>query len=194
MMIKITRPECPYPVALERGDYKHPINKQALKMANSDKCMYCESKISHIDFAHIEHYKPKAQNKSPELEFEWTNLGYACPKCNNNKSDKFHYDTPYIDPYLDDPSEHFLACGAWLFVKHGSERSDLTIRDIGLNRPELLEKRLEKITKIQSAITACFRTTNLALRDMALQELRQEAAPDKEFSLFVEALIVAHAA
>jgi hypothetical protein len=194
MMIKITRPNCPHPDALDNGNYKHHLNKQALKEASSDKCMYCESKISHIDFAHVEHFKPKAEDKFPELEFEWTNLGYACPKCNNNKSDKFHNGSPYIDPYSEEPSEYFLAHGTWLFVKQGCERADLSIRDIGLNRPELLEKRLEKITEIQNAITACFRTTNQALRDMALQELRREAEPDKEYSFFVEALITAHAA
>ncbi|EIT7146298.1 HNH endonuclease [Vibrio vulnificus] len=193
-MIKITRPDCPHPNALENGNYKHPTNKEALKNASSDKCMYCESKISHIDFAHIEHYKPKAEDKFPELEFEWSNLGYACPKCNNNKSDKFHTDFPYIDPYSEEPSEFFLAHGSWIFVKQGSERADLTIREIGLNRPDLLEKRLEKITEIQNAITACYRTKNQVLRDMALEELRKEAEPDKEYSFFVEALITAHAA
>lgn len=192
-MIKLTRPDCPHPNALDNGNYKHPLNKEALKKANSDKCMYCESKISHIDFAHVEHYKPKAQDKYPELEFEWTNLGYACPKCNNNKSDKFHEDFPYIDPYSEDPCEYFLAHGTWLFVKQGCQRADLTIRDIELNRPELLEKRLEKVTEIQNAITACFRTTNQALRDMALQELAREAESDKEYSFFVKALIAAHA-
>jgi len=193
-MIKITRPECPHPAALVQGNYKHSLNKQALKEAGADKCMYCESKISHIDFAHIEHFKPKAQDKFPDLEFEWTNLGYACPKCNNNKSDKFHSNAPYIDPYSEEPSEYFLAHGTWLFVKNGCERADLSIRDIGLNRPELLEKRLQKITEMQNAISACFRTNNEALKEMALEELRKEAQPDKEYSLFVEALIVAHAA
>lgn len=193
-MIKLTRPPCPNPNALDSGNYKHPANKEALRTASHDKCMYCESKISHIDYAHVEHFKPKAEDKYPELEFEWTNLGYACPKCNNNKLDKFHEDHPYIDPYSEEPSEFLFAHGSWLFVKHGCERADLTIRDIGLNRPELLEKRLEKITEVQNAMTACFRTTNQALRNMALQELRKEAGPDKEYSLFVKALISAHAA
>ena len=193
-MIKLIRPPCPYPAALDRSDYKHATNKNALKEASADKCMYCESKISHIDFAHIEHIRPKAEGKFPELEFVWDNLGYACPKCNNIKSDKFQNDLPYIDPYLENPSNHFFAAGSWLFVKNGCERSDITIRDIGLNRAELLEKRLEKITEIQKAITACFRTTNITLRTMALDELRRESEPDKEYSFFVEALIAAHAA
>ena len=193
-MIKLTRPECPHPDALQNGNYKHPTNKEALKGANFDKCMYCESKISQIDFAHIEHFKPKSPDKYPELEFTWDNLGYACPKCNNAKSDKFHFDTPYIDPYSENPSEYFYATGAWLFIKNGSERSEISIRDIELNRPELLEKRLEKISEIQKAISACHRTTNEALKTAALNELEQEASPEKEYSFFVSALLKAHAA
>ena len=110
-MIKISRPVCPYPTALENKKYNHPKNKQALKEANSDKCMYCESKISHNGFAHIEHFRPKAQDKHPDLEFIWDNLGYACEKCNNEKSNKFHNDLPYIDPYQEIPSEFFIAYG-----------------------------------------------------------------------------------
>lgn len=193
-MIKLSRPECPHSIALQNGNYKHPTNKEALKKANNDKCMYCESKISQIDFAHIEHFKPKAANKFPELEFVWSNLGYACPKCNNAKSDEFHIDTPYIDPYSEEPSEYFYAAGAWLFIKNGSERSEISIRDIELNRPELLEKRLEKITEIQKSINACHRTKNVALKDAALNELKLESSSEKEYSFFVASLLKAHAA
>jgi len=193
-MIKLTRPECPHPIALANGNYKHPLNKEALKQASFDKCMYCESKISQIDFAHIEHFKPKAHDKYPELEFIWENLGYACPKCNNAKSDKFHSDTPYIDPYSEDPSNYFYATGAWLFIKNGSERSEISIADIELNRPELLEKRLEKITELQKAINVCYRTNNRALKEAALAELALESSPNKEYSFFVSALFKAHAA
>lgn len=193
-MIKLTRPVCPHPSALDRGNYKHPRNKEALKQAASDKCMYCESKISHIDFAHVEHIKPKADGKFPELEFVWENLGYACPKCNNEKSDKYHNELPYVNPYNEAPQAFFYASGSWLFVKRGNERADITMLDLGLNRPALLEKRLEKIVEIQNAITACFRTNNAILRENALSELKNEAKTDKEYSFFVKALIEAHAA
>ncbi|MEE9118515.1 MAG: HNH endonuclease, partial [Calditrichia bacterium] len=62
-MIRIERPECPRPIALTNQNYKHPINKDTLRRSSHDKCMYCESKISHIDFAHVEHIKPKAEDK-----------------------------------------------------------------------------------------------------------------------------------
>lgn len=190
-MVRLNRPCCPYPTALESGNYKHPRNKEALKKASHDKCMYCESKISHIDFAHVEHIKPKADDKYPELEFVWENHGYACPKCNNAKSDSFDETTPYIDPYSEDPKEHLYAFGSFIWAKNGSERGDLTIQDIELNRPELLEKRMAKITEINNTLNACFRTQNPRLRESALAELKKEAEVDKEYSMVVEALLEA---
>jgi len=190
-MIKLERPECPYPKALEDENYKHPINKEALRQASFDKCMYCESKISHIDFAHIEHIKPKAQDKYPELEFVWENLGYVCPKCNNAKSDKYDENTPYIDPYSENPEEHIFAFGTFLYHKDGSEKGELTISDVDLNRVDLIEKRYERIKVIIKAITSCNRTENTTLRDNALDEIKQEMLADKEYSLVVKALILA---
>lgn len=185
-MIKITRPPCPHPHALESNNYKHPRNKEALKAASYDKCMYCESKISHIDFAHIEHIKPKAVGKYPELEFDWNNLGYACPKCNNEKSDKFYEDTPFIDPYSSDPSHHFFAFGSMLFSKNGCERAEISIKEIALNRPELLEKRQQRIDDISKAINACNRITSVELKRIAISELKKESEEDKEYSIFVK--------
>ena len=189
-MIKLNHPSCPNPSALSSGNYKHPDNKTALKEASSDKCMYCESKISHIDFAHVEHIKPK--DKFPDLEFNWANLGYACPKCNNQKSNKYLDDTPFLNPYNEEPQEHLYAFGTMLRPKQGSERGEMTIREIGLNRPGLLEKRTERLDELEKAIKACYRTKNEQLRNTALAALETEAGKDKEYSIFAKALLEAH--
>lgn len=191
-MIKLNRPTCPYPTALVDKNYKHPKNKEALKDANSDKCMYCESKISHIDFAHIEHIKPKGNDKFPLLEFDWNNLGYACPKCNNAKSDKYFNGLEFIDPYTEDPADHLHAFGAIIYNKRGSERGEISIREIGLNRPDLIEKRSGRIADIQNALDACFRTQSIVLRNLAIDELKKEAECDKEYSIFTKALLTAN--
>lgn len=193
-MIKLERSDCPYPAALDAGNYKHERNKRALKQSSHDKCMYCECKISHIDFAHVEHIKPKAEDKFPHLEFAWENLGYACPKCNNAKSDKYYPDTPYLNPYEDDPSEHIVAYGTFLFPKNGCERADLTIKDIKLNRPDLLEKRQQRIEEIKRALDACFRTQSAPLREAALSEIQRECEKDKELSVFVKSFLLLNAA
>jgi hypothetical protein len=185
-MIKLERPACPNPSAL-KTNYKHPDNKNALRSSSHDKCMYCESKISHIDYAHVEHYKPKSV--FTQLEFEWNNLGYACPKCNVNKGNSFNINVPYLEPYSENPSGHIVFAGSFIFHKNGSERGELTIKDIELNRPELLERRFEKINVIQKAITVCHRTIDEGLRTDAIGELMKEANPDKEYSLCVKTFL-----
>ncbi len=127
------------------------------------------------------------------MEFQWDNLGYACPKCNNNKSDKYHNELPYIDPYSENPSKHLYPFGTLLFQRNGSERGEITIRDIKLNRPELIEKRHEKIMDMQKALDACFRTQNHALRESAIAQLQKEGNADKEYSIFVRAILAANA-
>lgn len=188
-MVKIERPVCPHPQALINGNYNYKINKEALRSASFDKCMYCESKISHIDYAHVEHIKPKAPDKYPELICTWENLGYACSRCNITKSEKYVESTPYIDPYSEEPEEHIFAFGAFLFAKNGSERGELTISDIGLNRIELIEKRQGRIDGVTKVMNACFRTGNEALRKNALEEIKKEALPDKEYSLVIKKLV-----
>lgn len=193
-MIKLVRGNCPHQVALDSGNYKHPLNKEALKQSCHDKCMYCESKISHIDFAHVEHIKPKAADKYPELEFEWSNLGYACAKCNNAKSDQYDATCPYIDPYQDEPNAHLFSAHALILVKNGSERGEMTINDIELNRPDLLEKRYSRLSQILEALKACHRTQNESLKQLLIDELSKEGEVDKEYSMAVKSLLVQHAA
>ena len=186
-MIKINRPQCPNPTALSNGNYKHLDNKTVLKEAGFDKCMYCESKVSHIYFGDIEHIKPK--DKFSSLEFNWDNLGYVCAKCNNCKLNKFHENTPYINPYDEEPNNYIIALGPFLKQKRGSERGELTILDIDLNRTELIERRKEKIDKLVKSIDVCFRTSNEILKNNALEELKKEAEQDKEYSLCVKYLL-----
>jgi len=188
-MIRIVRPVCPYPQALANSDYSHPTNKDALRKANFDKCMYCESKISHIDYANVEHIKPKADGKYPELKYNWENLGYACSRCNTNKGEKYVETSPYIDPYSEDPEDNIFASGAFIFAKGGSERGELTISDIRLNRLDMIERRQGRIDEVVKAISLCFRTKDGTLRNNALEAMKKEALPDKEYSLVIKILL-----
>ncbi len=188
-MRKIIRPTCPEPMALATN-YKHPRNKQVLVDASFGKCMYCEEKILSSQFGDIEHIKPKS--KFHELEFDWDNLGLVCSKCNNAKSDKYDEVTPFVNPYNEDPEEHIVAVGSLLTQKRGSERGELTISEIQLNRNELIEKRFERIKRIERTINSCFRTTNETLKSNALEELKKESNEDREFSLCVKFILMAH--
>ena len=190
-MIKLNRPPCPNPVALSGGNYKHPDNKLALKASTFHKCMYCESKITHIDYGDIEHIKPKS--KYPSLEFTWSNLGFSCTVCNRKyKKNNYDENTPLINPYDEEPSEQIICSGAMVYPKQGSERGELSIKYLGLNRVELIEKRQLKIDEINKAIKACYRSTNQVLKNNALNELKNESNEDKEYSMIIKAFFESH--
>lgn len=188
-MRKINRPACPNQTALATN-YKHVDNKKALIDASHGKCMYCESKVLHIAFGDVEHIKPKS--KFTALEFDWTNLGFGCTKCNIAKGDKYDTTTPYIDPYSENPDDYVIALGAVLKHKNGSERGELTIKDVELNRDGLIEKRQTKLNEIEIAIDRCSRTQNVTLKKIAFDSLLEEAKEDKEYSLFVKTLFKIH--
>ena len=72
--------------------YGHPdVFAQLAEDAHS-KCMYCESKIAHVSFPHVEHIAPKTTY--PERTFEWENLGLACQACNKTKGGQYDAETP----------------------------------------------------------------------------------------------------
>ncbi|MBF4428008.1 HNH endonuclease, partial [Vibrio anguillarum] len=124
----------------------------ALKDESFAKCMYCESVVGHVAHEHIEHIKPKSVAKYPEYTFEWDNLGLACPVCNMNKSDIYDDKLPFINPYIDEPSDFFVAAGPCIFSKSGVRRAELTEKILKLNRPELIEQRLERIEYIRELV------------------------------------------
>lgn len=186
-MRRLTRPACPHPQALTDGNYKHHLNKKALNDSSYGKCMYCESKVTHIDYGDVEHIKPKAAGLFPELEFAWENLGFSCAVCNTTKSNKYFNEAPFVNPYDEEPAEHLYAFGAFIFTKSGSERGEITIKEIGLNRPGLIEQRTAKIQAIATAVDACHRINSAHLRKAALDALMDEAGPDTEFSAVVAA-------
>lgn len=169
--------------------YNNDEVKSALKKECSSKCMYCESKVDHVAYEHIEHIKPKAIKKFPELTFEWSNLGLACPICNGNKGDEYEEDNAIINPYVDNPEDFIFAYGVHIFAKPGQSRADLTIRLLDLNRPELIEQRLERARAIHMLIDSYYRAVDLTLKKLILREIYIEVGPDKPYSLTSKLLI-----
>jgi hypothetical protein len=62
--------------------------KNALRKAQHEKCALCESKVSHIAYGDVEHFRPKAGYRQKpgdrlvqpgyyRLAYEWANLGAA---------------------------------------------------------------------------------------------------------------------
>lgn len=177
-MMRLYRPPCPNPEALQLN-YKAPQNKRALVEASRGKCMYCESRVTDVYFGDVEHIRPK--DLFPDLEHDWNNLGFVCAKCNNSKSNKWFEETPFINPYLENPSEEIAALGQWLFHRPGSDRGRVTIHEINLNRPALLENRLEKLKRIQNILDLLAIAVNDAVRNALQSQIESELGPDSEY-------------
>lgn len=167
--------------------YGHEEIRELLETDAYTKCMYCESKISHVSYPNVEHIAPKS--KYPEKIFEWENLGLACQVCNTCKGTKYHPNNPPIDPYDDDPSDHVYAFGETLRPKPGSDRGKITIRDVDLNRAGLIEARNRRLNTIQSLSENYKRASDPETKEMFLQELCIEARKENEYKIFVDAML-----
>lgn len=73
--------------------YGHKTVKEALILAQHDKCFLCESKISAIAYGDVEHFRPKKAFRQDEtddlnypgyywLAYAWGNLFLSCQICN----------------------------------------------------------------------------------------------------------------
>lgn len=180
-MLKLERPMCPNPKALQ-SDYKHPANKDALIGASFGKCMYCEKEVISVSFGDVEHIKPKS--KYPDLEFEWTNLGFACPICNNSKRAKYDEECPYVNPYEESPSSFLTVFGT--LISGIDARGKKTVIDMKLNRTPLQEKRLEKLKELEKIAEAYSLSNDPAVKNVLMDLLRSFGSTDKDFSFFVQ--------
>jgi uncharacterized protein (TIGR02646 family) len=144
--------------------------KTALIEAQHRKCCFCESKIKHVTYGDVEHYRPKAAYRQapdePEqppgyywLAYEWTNLFLSCPLCNRrHKRNLFPLRNPdaratshrddvdeeeplFLHPGRSAPEAHIGFRKATAFARNGSKRGGRTIAALQLNRDALHEMR-----------------------------------------------------
>jgi len=188
-VIPLIRPECPNPAALAKRNYKDPTNKEALRKSTAGKCMYCESKIEHDSYAHVEHIKPK--KKFSELEFAWDNLGFSCQICNTNKGEKYDESTPFINPYNENPEDHIVFFEFYVYPRRGSKRGEYTIKELDLNRGNLVDRRKERFYKLEILLKAAKHTPEDSLRNQIITILKTDADKDKEYSAMVKSVLLA---
>lgn len=116
--------------------------KKSLKEMSNNKCCYCESKIDHVDFPHIEHFWPKS--RYPKYAFKWSNLLLACKKCNLPKNEYDTKSNPFIHPVLDNPEEYLSYSELRIIVNPASPnkiKSKNTIEKCDLKRTNLFRLR-----------------------------------------------------
>lgn len=165
--------------------------KSALQAMFHGKCAYCESKVPHVDFGDVEHYRPKAGPRGrPDLVFDWDNLLLACGICNSQfKRDQFpeaEEGGPILNPCTDEPRDHltfhFDGDTRVASVYGTTTRGRTTETLIGLNRRDLRRYRSAYLTKV--LLIARF-----ARDDAEARALLEEACrPDAEYSAFAVAV------
>lgn len=149
--------------------YNHKEIKEALLEETSMKCAYCESKILHVTYGHIEHILPKSI--FIEKTFEWENLTLACNKCNINKGDYFDKTYSILNPYIDKVEEHINIKGPLIVAK--TRKGQISINKLDLNRMELIERRQESIQSLNQLQINYKEETNDVIKDMFYQEIKQ---------------------
>lgn len=174
------------PTDAERSRYRHADIKKILIVETSGKCAYCESKILHITYGDVEHISPKSSNI--ELSFLWENLTLACDVCNTRKSNHFPDGLGFVDPYVTDPRDRFFIEGPFIFGKIGDVDARLTEETLGLNRPELFERRAEKIKNLRNQLEFLSEKPE-PLKGLLLTALRSETTKDAEFSAIASSFL-----
>ena len=157
--------------------YGHKKVKKELIEAQHDKCCFCESKITHISFGDVEHFRPKGgvrqTSKSPLgkpgyywLAYEWSNLFLSCQLCNQRfKKNLFPLQNPrnrakshnditnaekpiFISP--DEDPEQYIAFRQEIpYASDDDPRGDATIKALGLDRDKLNDRRKDYYDKLQ---------------------------------------------
>lgn len=150
---------------------------KALRVVFNGKCAYCESNIPlEIVKSEYDHFRPKSGARGLEKEFsndhywwltyEWNNLYYCCPECNQYKSTWFPVEgaripinTPYeqivgsekailVDPCNDNPESHFSYTEDGI-IEGVTDRGKVTIEIIKLNRSVLAQARNQAVLELK---------------------------------------------
>lgn len=159
--------------------YAHSSIKSQVKQDSYDKCIYCESKITHISYGDIDHIKPKS--RFPAETYSWDNLALVCNKCNNTKRDNYDPATPPINPYRENPALFLKAVGAIIWPEPGNDRGQVTVSIVKLNRTELLERRRARLEQIRPMFENIARAINPEIRAIFREQLLEELKPEKEY-------------
>jgi len=157
--------------------YGHPTVKKELIEAQHDKCCFCESKITHISYGDVEHFRPKGGFRQTLkgslgkpgyywLAYEWSNLFFSCQLCNQRfKKNLFPLENPrdrakshhdeikaekpmFISP-AEDVENYIYFRQEIAFASGNNLRGKATIEALGLNRDKLVRDRFDNFDRLR---------------------------------------------
>ena len=178
-MVKIDRTPTP-PASLAKesqkacGSYTSEDVISQLKQDFHAKCYLCE--LKNLTDIQVEHLLPHYNRKIKERVFDWNNLFYSCPHCNNIKKSSI-YDEKILDCCKVDPElllDHIYQDGKVQVRAHDPATQDEMI----LRTAELLENCFEKnntgirIIQCQERVNRLAETMNTLYK--TLETLREK--------------------
>lgn len=102
-MVKIERTSTPPASLAKQNSYREQDVIEQLKKDFHGKCYICE--MDDLTDVQVEHLRPHYNGRFKERVFDWNNLFYSCPHCNNIKK-KSKYDEKILDCCEEDPEEY----------------------------------------------------------------------------------------
>ena len=143
-------------IGLKPGDSRWRDFQNEVKRPFFCLCAYCEELCQ----GEIDHFRPKS--KFPDLVYDWSNWLLACHDCNQTKGAKWPSEG-YVDPCeessQDRPERYFGidALTGEMIPKNSlsqdcRDKAKRMIDDLGLNRWHHLQKRLDWLRLISSAL------------------------------------------
>ena len=174
-----------------KSRYRHREIKSSILKETSEKCAYCESKVTHTYPGDVEHILPK--RKRPDLFVAWDNLTLGCKICNTRKGDYYNESEPLMNPYIDNPQLHLRFHGALVFHSPGSMTGERTLLLLELSRTALVERRTERINSIKHLIDLWNAQKEGSLKTLLLGEIVKELSEDREYCATLRAFARNHA-
>lgn len=172
------------PTDAEKGRYRHADIKAALKIETHGKCAYCESKLLHVAFGDVEHITPKSGRVADT--FRWSNLTLACDVCNTYKRDV----SGIADPYVDEPEDLFRFAGPMIYPDPANAKAVLTVKQLRLNRHDLLANRAKRLEAIATILLVIKTTVDASVRAALTEDLHENEAGDQgEYAAFVRSFL-----
>lgn len=204
----------------DSGVYGHRTVKDALVNAQHGKCCFCESRVRHVAFGDVEHFRPKAgyQQSTGEpvgkpgyywLAYEWTNLLFACQVCNTSgKGNQFplrdpntraicHHDDMtreeplLLNPAEVDPEEHISFRQEIACAAGDSRAGRTTIEVLKLNREALVERRRDRLAHLRCLHDIVNLDLPRSLSEAARTWLEKALADSAEYAAMARAAVAA---
>lgn len=191
--------------------------KNALIKAQHGKCFLCESKITHIAYGDVEHFRPKGGSRQSVdekdlkvpgyywLAYVWQNLFFACQLCNqrfkknlfpiensddravSHESDLGLEKPLFINPETENPENFISFRGEIPFAVDGNVRGKTTIEAAGINRSELNEMRLTTLKQLKIIYELASLNPEIPESKEAINYLQKCQADSNEYASAIRA-------